>query len=125
MLLSTAAHLSRAHLSGFSDFVCLLDEIEKGKFLSSADLVGYYLKLKKDHPALISIEDGFDEKDYEGWTRMTEAFAKEHPGVMIVSSLQMELQSFASALSIITHALASFVLFCSRLVTIFTRPTRS
>lgn len=63
----------------------VLDEIEKGKFLASADLVGYYLKLKKDHPALISIEDGFDEKDYEGWIRMTEAFAKEHPGMMIVS----------------------------------------
>jgi enolase len=29
-------------------------------------------------------EDGFDEKDYEGWTRMTEAFAKEYPGFMIV-----------------------------------------
>ena len=54
------------------------------QFLASADLVGYYLKLKKDHPALISIEDGFDEKDYEGWQRMTEVFAKEHPGFMIV-----------------------------------------
>ena len=31
-----------------------------------------------------SVEDGFDEKDYEGWTRMTEAFAKEYPEFMIV-----------------------------------------
>jgi len=59
-------------------------EIEKGKFLNSTELVQYYLKLKKDHPALISIEDGFDEKDYDGWTRMTDAFAKEYPGFMIV-----------------------------------------
>jgi len=59
-------------------------EIEKGKFLGSTDLVQYYLKLKKDHPALISIEDGFDEKDYEGWTAMTAAFAKEYPSFMIV-----------------------------------------
>ena len=41
------------------------------------------MKMKKDHPALISIEDGFDEKDYEGWTAMTAAFAKEHPTFMI------------------------------------------
>lgn len=59
-------------------------EIEKGKFLASADLVQYYLKLKREHPALISIEDGFDEKDYEGWTAMTAAFAKEFPEFMIV-----------------------------------------
>lgn len=39
-------------------------------------LLQYYLKLKKDHPALISIEDGFDEKDYDGWIAMTAAFAK-------------------------------------------------
>jgi len=54
------------------------------QFLPSSELVNFYLKLKADHPALISIEDGFDEKDYEGWTRMTEAFAKAHPDFMIV-----------------------------------------
>ena len=56
------------------------------QFLPSSELVNFYLKLKADHPALISIEDGFDEKDYEGWTRMTEAFAKAHPDFMIVRS---------------------------------------
>lgn len=59
-------------------------EIEKGKFLPSSELVNYYLKLKADHPALISIEDGFDEKDYEGWKAMTEAFAKQYPDFLIV-----------------------------------------
>lgn len=59
-------------------------EVEKGKFLTSSELVQYYLKLKKDHPALISIEDGLDEKDYDGWKALTEAFAKEHPGFMLV-----------------------------------------
>jgi hypothetical protein len=44
----------------------------EGQYLNSADLV-QCLKLKK-HPA--SIEDGFDEKDYEGSTKMTAAFAE-------------------------------------------------
>jgi len=59
-------------------------EIEKGKFLTSQELVNYYLKLRKDHPALISIEDPLDEKDYDGWIAMTAAFAAEYPGTMII-----------------------------------------
>lgn len=59
-------------------------EIEKGKFLTTHELIQYYLKLKRDHPALISIEDPLDEKDYEGWTAMTAAFAAEFPGTMII-----------------------------------------
>lgn len=59
-------------------------EIEKGKFLSSQELVQYYTQLKQQHPALISIEDGFDEKDYDGWTAFTAAFKQQFPEVMIV-----------------------------------------
>jgi len=51
-------------------------EVEKGLFLSSDEMVDYYLKLKKDHPALISIEDGLDEKDYEGWIKLTRVFTE-------------------------------------------------
>jgi len=40
--------------------------------------------LKKDHPALISIEDGLDEKDYEGWIKLTAAMTEEHKDMMLV-----------------------------------------
>jgi enolase len=60
-------------------------EIEKGKYFSSEEAVQYYLKLKKDHPALISIEDPLDEKDYNGWINMTAEFGKAYGrDVMIV-----------------------------------------
>jgi len=70
--------------SEFYDHKTSKYEVEKGKHLSTDQLVQYYLQLKKDHPALISIEDGLDEKDYDGWVKMTEAFAKEHKDFMIV-----------------------------------------
>jgi len=59
-------------------------EIEKGMHLSSDDLIKYYLKLKKEHPALISIEDGLDEKDYDGWIKLTKAFTDEYKDVMLI-----------------------------------------
>lgn len=59
-------------------------EIEKGKFLSADEAVEYYLKLKRDHPALISIEDPLDEKDYSAWKKLTAGFTQEFPGTMIV-----------------------------------------
>ena len=40
--------------------------------LSTAEMVDFYVKLQAAHPALISIEDGLDEKDYEGWKLLTE-----------------------------------------------------
>ena len=42
-------------------------EIEVGNFLTSEELCNYYLDLINKHPSLKSIEDAFDEKDYEGW----------------------------------------------------------
>ena len=59
-------------------------EIEKGKFLTSQELLTYWDDLVTKHPALISIEDGFDEKDYEGWTAFTAHFAQKRPSFMIV-----------------------------------------
>lgn len=59
-------------------------EVEKGKFLTGDELVQYYVELKKKHPALISIEDGFDEKDYVHWAKFTSVMAEQFPGVMIV-----------------------------------------
>ena len=59
-------------------------EVEKGKQLSSAELLQYWDELVQKHPALISIEDGFDEKDYDGWTAFTAHFASTRPAFMIV-----------------------------------------
>jgi enolase len=44
----------------------------EGRSLTSTELVGYYSKLVNDHP-IISLEDGLDENDWEGWSALTEA----------------------------------------------------
>ena len=56
-------------------------EIECGKFLSSEELCQYYQDLIIRHPALKSIEDAFDEKDYNGWKLFTRKCGDE---IMIV-----------------------------------------
>eukprot|EP01006_Ploeotia_vitrea_P022105 TRINITY_DN54516_c0_g1_i1.p1 TRINITY_DN54516_c0_g1~~TRINITY_DN54516_c0_g1_i1.p1 ORF type:complete len:506 (-),score=366.71 TRINITY_DN54516_c0_g1_i1:121-1638(-) len=52
-------------------------ELQPGKWLTSDEMVDFYVKLVKDHPALISIEDGLDEKDYAGWIKMMAKFREE------------------------------------------------
>ena len=47
-------------------------KVEEGLELTSSELVQYYILLKERHPALVSIEDAFDEKDYEGWKTFNE-----------------------------------------------------
>ena len=56
-------------------------EIECGKFLSSIELCQYYQDLIIKHPALKSIEDAFDEKDYDGWKLFTRECGNE---IMVV-----------------------------------------
>lgn len=58
-----------------------LYEIEKNKFVNSAELVDYYSNLVNEFPFLISIEDGFEETDYEGWKLMMEKLGSK---IMIV-----------------------------------------
>ena len=56
-------------------------EVEKDLFLTNKELVEYYKKLVERHPSMKSIEDPFDEFDYEGW----ELFTKElGENIMIV-----------------------------------------
>ena len=43
-----------------------------GKSLSSAEIVDYYVGLKKKYP-IISIEDGMSEADWDGWSTLTGA----------------------------------------------------
>jgi len=52
-------------------------EIEPKKFISSDDLVKFYVDLHEKFPALISIEDGMEEKDYEGWIALTAALGEK------------------------------------------------
>ena len=56
-------------------------EIEENVFLTSDELVNYYEKLKEKHPALMSIEDAFDEKDYDGWKKFNNQMGSK---IMIV-----------------------------------------
>jgi len=57
---------------------------KKSPPLTSDELIKYYQKLKKEHPAIISIEDGLAEDDYEGWIKMSKVFGDEHKDVMLV-----------------------------------------
>jgi enolase len=58
-----------------------LYEVEKGKFLNSSQLVNYYENLINKFPWISSIEDGFDETDYEGWIEMNKRLGSQ---IMIV-----------------------------------------
>ena len=46
------------------------------KFLNREELLNYYMELVREYP-IISIEDAFDEKDYEGFKLITETLGKE------------------------------------------------
>jgi len=58
-----------------------LYEIEKGRYVTSQELVSYYGELITNHPALKSIEDGFHESDYEAWKLFTQLYSEK---IMIV-----------------------------------------
>ncbi len=48
----------------------------EGKDVTAADLITYYTKMVKKYP-IISIEDGLDENDWEGWAIMTKKLRKK------------------------------------------------
>ncbi|MFA5879047.1 MAG: phosphopyruvate hydratase, partial [Candidatus Margulisiibacteriota bacterium] len=48
----------------------------EGKLKSSADMVAYYEKLCSKYP-IISIEDGLNESDWEGWALLTKQLGKK------------------------------------------------
>jgi enolase len=67
--------------SEFYDSEKKLYEITTDNWITSDQLVTFYEKLITDHPALTSIEDGFDEKDYDGWAAFTKKLGDK---IMIV-----------------------------------------
>ena len=48
-----------------------LYEVEKNLFLNKDELIIYYENIMFKYPSLKSIEDGFDETDYEAWSKFT------------------------------------------------------
>jgi len=46
-------------------------EVIENKFLTSDEMIDFYEKMINDHPAFVSMEDVLDEKDYEGWKKIT------------------------------------------------------
>jgi len=56
-------------------------EVIEGQHLTSEEMVDFYEKMIDDYPFFLSIEDGLDEKDYDGWIKLTERIGKR---VMIV-----------------------------------------
>lgn len=49
----------------------------EGEEMTSEELLTYYQDLVKKYPAIISIEDGFSEHDWEGFKKMTEAMGDD------------------------------------------------
>ena len=48
----------------------------EGKSLTAEEMVAYYTELCNKYP-IISIEDGLDENDWEGWKKLTEALGNK------------------------------------------------
>ena len=44
-------------------------EVIEGQYYNSDDLINYYIKLIEKYPLIKSIEDPFDESDYETWIK--------------------------------------------------------
>jgi enolase len=52
-------------------------EVEVGLFKTGDEMIVYWKELIERHPALISIEDGLDEKDYETWIKLTQTIGDQ------------------------------------------------
>ena len=48
-------------------------EVELGLWKSGDEMIQYWEDLITRHPAIISIEDGLDEKDYDHWVKLNQA----------------------------------------------------
>ena len=62
-----------AAASEFYDAETKKYEVEKGVFKTGDEMIKYWEDLITAHPAIVSIEDGLDEKDYEHWVKLNEA----------------------------------------------------
>lgn len=60
-----------AAASEFYDQETKLYEVEVGVHKTGEEMIQYWKDLVEAHPAIISIEDGLEEKDYENWVKLT------------------------------------------------------
>ena len=65
-----------AAASEFYDSKTKKYEVEVGVFKTGDEMIQYWDDLITKHPAIISIEDGLDEKDYEHWVKLNEKIGK-------------------------------------------------
>jgi enolase len=68
---------SAAAASGFYDSGTKLYEVEVGVKKTGKELMTYCQDLVARHPAVVSIGDGLNEKDYENWAKPNEAFGSK------------------------------------------------
>ena len=59
-----------AAASEFYDPETRLYEVEVGVHKTGEEMIEYWRDLIERHPAVVSIEDGLDEKDYENWVKL-------------------------------------------------------
>ena len=52
-------------------------EITAGNWMSADQLINFYCDLVRDHPAIVSIEDGLAEQDYANWAALTAALGSK------------------------------------------------
>ena len=71
--------------SQFYDEQKALYQVESNRWITSDDLIQYYLSILDQHPALISIEDGFADSDPEGWIKFARVMKEKHPRVLLVT----------------------------------------
>ncbi|OHT06319.1 enolase family protein [Tritrichomonas foetus] len=48
-------------------------EVEVDVHKTGEEMIQYWKELVEKHPAIVSIEDGLDEKDYDNWVKLNEA----------------------------------------------------
>lgn len=65
-----------AAASEFYDKETKLYEVEVGVKKNGDEMIKYWEDLITKHPAVISIEDALDEKDYQHWIKLNEAIGK-------------------------------------------------
>jgi enolase len=52
-------------------------EVEVGVFKTGDGMIEYWKDMVERHPAIVSIEDGLDEKDYATWIKLNEALGEK------------------------------------------------
>ena len=66
-----------AAASEFYDKSAKTYEMEEGVVKTGEEMIQYWEALIEKHPAIVSIEDGLDEQDYENWIKLNETIGSK------------------------------------------------